>query len=48
MRWRMGHTEIYFAVNYIGLLDEFAVFRRPLTAPEIRRLAEDPGALAAE
>ena len=34
------------AVNYIGLLDELAVYKRPLTVDEIQLLARDRGLLA--
>ena len=37
---------IYVAVSFIGLLDELAVFNRPLTADEISLLRRQPGVLA--
>ncbi|MGH9660818.1 MAG: LamG-like jellyroll fold domain-containing protein [Bryobacteraceae bacterium] len=46
MDWNLDRTGIYVAVSYIGLLDELAVFRRPLTAGEVAELAGDPGILA--
>lgn len=46
MDWDISRTGIYIAVNYIGLLDELAVFNRRLSEEEISRLASDPGALA--
>lgn len=46
MAWDISRTGIYIAVNYIGLLDELAVFNRRLSEEEISRLASDPGALA--
>lgn len=46
MDWDIAHTGIYVAVNYIGLLDELAIFSRPLTEEEISLLATDPAALA--
>jgi hypothetical protein len=46
MRWELDKTGIYVAVNYIGLLDEFALFNRPLTAAEVSRLQKQPGLLA--
>jgi hypothetical protein len=46
MRWDLDHTGISFAVNYIGLLDELALFDRPLTAAEIAYLRDHPGELA--
>jgi hypothetical protein len=46
MDWDIDKTGIYIAVNYIGLLDEFAIFKRPLTAAEVGRLHQNPGALS--
>jgi hypothetical protein len=45
MNWDVEKAGVYFAVNYIGLLDELALFRRELTADEVRRLYENPGLL---
>ena len=47
MRWKIAKTGIYVAVNYIGLLDEFSLFNRPLSAEEISHLHAEPGLLAA-
>jgi hypothetical protein len=47
MEWDLAQTGIYVAVNYVGLLDEFAIFRRELTAEEVGRLHREPGLLAA-
>jgi hypothetical protein len=46
MKWELDRTGIYVAVNFIGLLDEFALFDRPLTAAEVARLHKQPGLLA--
>jgi hypothetical protein len=46
MKWEIDKAGVYVAVNYIGLLDEFALFNRPLTAAEVRHLHQNPGALA--
>lgn len=46
MDWKLEKTGIYVAVNYIGLLDELAVFQRPLSAEEVLRLQQEPGLLA--
>ena len=46
MDWDMTKTGIYVAVNYIGMLDELAVFDRPLDEDEIAVLAGDPAAVA--
>jgi len=45
MDWEIAETGIYVAVNYIGLLDELAVFDRPLEEEEIATLASDPAAV---
>lgn len=45
MDWDLDKTGIYVAVSYIGLLDELAVFRRPLTTGEIAQLGQQPGLL---
>jgi hypothetical protein len=47
MGWDVDKAGIYFAISYIGLLDELAVFNRPLTAAEVEYLHRHPGALAA-
>jgi lysophospholipase L1-like esterase len=46
MDWDMEKVGIYIGVNYIGLLDEFAIFNRPLTAGEVHLLHEKPGLLS--
>jgi hypothetical protein len=46
MQWDLDKAGIYVAVNYIGLLDEFATFRRPLTGAEVELLHRQPGLLA--
>jgi hypothetical protein len=46
MDWDMDRTGIYVAVNYIGLLDELALFNRPLSAAEVALLHRTPGVLA--
>lgn len=45
MDWDLERTGIYVAVNFIGLLDELAIFRRPLTADEAAQLHKSPGLL---
>jgi hypothetical protein len=47
MSWTIDRAGIYFAVNYIGLLDELALFNRELTPAEITLLHKTPGVLAA-
>lgn len=46
MRWKLEKTGIYLALNYIGLLDEFAVFGRSLSLDEVKLLKDQPGLLA--
>jgi formylglycine-generating enzyme required for sulfatase activity len=45
MDWDIDRTGIFFSINYIGLLDEMAVFNRPLTPEEIALLQKRPGLL---
>jgi sulfatase modifying factor 1 len=47
MGWKLDKAGLYVAVNYIGLLDDFAVFNRPLSSEEVGRLKAEPGLLAA-
>jgi hypothetical protein len=46
MAWDVDKAGIYVAVNYIGLLDELAVFDRELSADEVKLLHATPGLLA--
>jgi formylglycine-generating enzyme required for sulfatase activity len=46
MDWELDKAGIYVAVNYIGLLDELALFNRPLSADEVAALHKKPGLLA--
>lgn len=46
MAWDVEKAGVYVAVNYLGLLDEFAVFDRELSAAQVKRLYEQPGLLA--
>jgi hypothetical protein len=46
MDWDLDKTGIYFAVNYVGLLDELAIFNRPLTPEEVALLHKQPALLA--
>lgn len=45
MDWDIERSRIYFAVNLVGLLDELAVFSRPLTGEEVLLLYRRPGVL---
>ncbi len=47
MGWELDKAGIYVAVNYIGLLDELALFNRALTAEEVGMLHRKPGLLKA-
>ncbi len=46
MNWDVEKAGIYVGVNFIGLLDELAVFGRALTAEEVKRLHDTPGLLS--
>jgi Concanavalin A-like lectin/glucanases superfamily len=46
MDWDLDKTGIYIAVNYIGLMDELALFNRALTQDEIGMLRRRPGVLS--
>jgi hypothetical protein len=46
MDWDVEKAGIYVAVGYAGLLDEFAVFGRELSAAEVKLLHDKPGLLA--
>ena len=46
MNWDVDKAGIYVAVNYLGLLDELALFNRELTADEVRLLHSQPALLA--
>ena len=46
MDWDIEKAGIYIAVNFIGLLDEFAVFDRELTPAEVGLLHREPDVLA--
>ena len=36
--WNIANAALRLGVNYVGLLDDVSVFRRPLTAKEIGAL----------
>ncbi len=38
--WNMANTTIRLGVNYVGLMDDVAAFRRPLTPEEVKELAK--------
>lgn len=42
--WDEGKARILLGLNYIGLLDELAIFNRPLTEEEVRELYQSKGA----
>jgi Concanavalin A-like lectin/glucanases superfamily len=46
MDWDLEKAGIYIAVNYIGLIDEFALFNRALTQEEIGILRSQPAVLS--
>lgn len=45
MDWDIDKAGIYVALGYIGLMDELALFNRPLTADEVALLHKTPGLL---
>ena len=46
MSWDVEKGGVYVAINYIGLLDEFALFGRELSAAEVGLLHRKPALLA--
>ena len=44
--WDLSKATIRVGLGYVGLLDELAVFKRALSADEVRTLYELPGGLA--
>ena len=46
MDWDLDKAGIYIAVNYIGLMDEIALFNRALTEDEIGILRSQPAVLS--
>ena len=46
MDWDLDKCGIYVAIAYIGLIDEFALFNRPLSEADIALLRSKPGVLA--
>jgi hypothetical protein len=47
MDWDPDRTRIYVAINLVGMMDELAIFDRPLTADDLALLRSKPGVLAA-
>lgn len=45
MRWDIEKTGIYTAINYMGLLDEMAIFRRALSPADVATLYHHPALL---
>jgi lysophospholipase L1-like esterase len=46
MGWDVDRAGVYIGVNYIGLLDELALFNRALTADEVKALHSKAGLLS--
>ena len=46
MGWDIEKAGIYIAINYIGLLDEFALFDKALTGEEVSHLHKNPEVLS--
>ncbi len=42
MQWDLDKAGIYVAINYIGLLDELAIFRRSISPEEVMELYRNP------
>ena len=47
MKWDLDRTGIYFAVNYIGLLDELLIFKQSLSKNEIQAIYKQPSEFSA-
>jgi concanavalin A-like lectin/glucanase superfamily protein len=45
MAWDVDRAGVYVAVNYVGLIDELALFNRMLTGSEVATLHKQPGIL---
>jgi hypothetical protein len=45
MDWDIERAGIYFAVNYMGLLDDLVIFNRPVSEGEVRFLHKNPGGI---
>lgn len=43
--WEVAEAKIFLGLNYVGLMDELALFNRALTPDEVRRLYELPNGL---
>ncbi len=46
MNWDVDEARVFFALGYVGLLDELALFNRELTEAEVKLLHKTPGLLA--
>ena len=46
MGWDVDKAGVYVAINFIGLLDELALYKRELTADEVKLLHSNPGMLS--
>jgi sulfatase modifying factor 1 len=46
MGWDIDKANVYFSLGYVGLLDEFALFDRALTAEEVGMLHKKPDLLS--
>ena len=46
MDWDLARAGIYFAVGYVGLMDELALFGRALTLEEVKMLTARPALLS--
>jgi Concanavalin A-like lectin/glucanases superfamily len=46
MGWDAEQARVFFALGYVGLIDEMALFNRELTEAEVKALHKTPGMLA--
>src|SRR5262249_55032710 len=46
LNWDADQARVFFALGYVGLLDELALFNRELTEAEVQALHKTPGLLA--
>jgi hypothetical protein len=46
MDWEVEKAMVYLSLGYVGLLDEFALFNRALTAEDVTLLHKRPDLLA--
>jgi hypothetical protein len=45
-QWDISQSALTLGLSYIGLLDDLAIFNRPLTAPEVKAIDQSPQGLS--